>query len=458
MSRTTRINKPSRLIGSGSYGCVYSPPLLSSQKYEDDELPKVGKIMVDRKEVKDELKEYKKIKDNINTNNKFTPKIYTRINPEINPELTKLNNNVQIDGCHLEKNVNDPYYQIILEDGGVNLYKIHQSFKFQEIVQYFRSIFQGVVKLNAKKFVHQDIKSLNIVFNKNTNKMMLIDFGMSISHNDIFHYNNAFHLSVQYECYPPEYVLYSCQLFTDLTRQDNLINKDIAEAYNDIRYSFHDRKINPYNPTVDDLNSNGVDIFNSIISNLNKFKRKIKAKTNDDVNQKKLQETITKLIDNLNQESRNTSAQRLLDDYGNSVDSNVQEFFNSFCDKIDVYSLGITLITIINDYIDFYSDNYNLLNNNEFLIIKNGLNINTTFISFFKDFMNLVIAMTRPNPRERISSKKSLQTYNKIMKKYMATFQNSNTNTPNSRPMSISRSFPSQSNNNSSGFFTPMSN
>lgn len=70
---------------------------------------------------------------------------------------------------------------INFQHGGVDLSKM--DYKKIDINIFFKSlqnIFYGMKDMNEKNFYHLDLKPDNIVFDENTSKMNIIDFGMSM--------------------------------------------------------------------------------------------------------------------------------------------------------------------------------------------------------------------------------------------------------------------------------------
>jgi serine/threonine protein kinase len=161
------------LIGEGTYGKVYRPPLKCDSKNFKNS---IGKVFSNKDDYNDELKIISKIK-NINTRNTFSIPFY-----ESCPENL----------------------QLIYKDGGMDLYDFI-SFKsnknFRNILNKMKYICLGIKKLIDHKYVHQDIKLENLVYNK-TN-LYLIDFGLLASFKDI-HKHSEF-LKYDYIPFPPEY-------------------------------------------------------------------------------------------------------------------------------------------------------------------------------------------------------------------------------------------------------------
>ncbi len=161
------------LIGEGTYGKVYRPPLSCNDKMIKNS---IGKVFSDKKDYETELKIIKKIKD-INVNNIFSIPFY--------------------ESC--PKNL-----QLIYKDGGMDLYDFisdNSRKHFKHILEKMKYICLGIKYLIQNEYVHQDIKLENLVYN--SKKLYLIDFGLLTHFKDI--QKNISFLKYDYIIFPPEY-------------------------------------------------------------------------------------------------------------------------------------------------------------------------------------------------------------------------------------------------------------
>lgn len=206
------------LIGEGTYGCVFKPYIKCKnyahktkssklQKTPQDSTKdntKVGKVFVDNLEFNNE-KEIQEIVAKIDPNNDFTVPLYEDCN------INSFKNSNSADKCiFINTKIKTNYYQLIYRDGGVSfkdLLKIPGSpTKFIILLSKLRPILVGLEKLNNAKYVHQDIKPPNILFD--THKISLIDFGIMTHINQIYDQDNLYVLRYDYPYYPPEYKLF----------------------------------------------------------------------------------------------------------------------------------------------------------------------------------------------------------------------------------------------------------
>lgn len=162
------------LIGEGTYGKVYRPPLPCKGKQVRGRL--VGKVFEDDDEFIEEVKIANQI-ENINSGHIFSVPMY-----ETCPENL----------------------QILYKDGGMDLYDYindESPTKFMTIMNNIKYMLRGLEIMAQNKLVHQDIKLENLVFNGK--KLYLIDFGLMTSFAKV--YKNKEFLKYDYLPFPPEY-------------------------------------------------------------------------------------------------------------------------------------------------------------------------------------------------------------------------------------------------------------
>ena len=163
-----------KLIGSGTYGCVYKPPLKCIGPGERQPCANcITKIMEDHAMIE----EYS-VYETLNLN---------EIDPEgkyyiPKPSKCTIDPNFNISECDiLETN---PGTALTYENGGVNMVSVIQNMSkdnINGILRNFANIIEGVVALNSNNIFHIDIKPENIVCGENgTGPYKLIDFGLTI--------------------------------------------------------------------------------------------------------------------------------------------------------------------------------------------------------------------------------------------------------------------------------------
>lgn len=162
------------LIGEGTYGKVYRPPLPCKGKQIRGKL--VGKVFEDDEEFKQEVKIAKHI-DEINSRHIFSVPLY-----ETCPENL----------------------QILYKDGGMDLYDYiseKSPTQFMAIIKNLKYVCMGLEMLISRGLIHQDIKLENLVFNGRN--LYLIDFGLMTTFGKV--YKQKEFLKYDYLPFPPEY-------------------------------------------------------------------------------------------------------------------------------------------------------------------------------------------------------------------------------------------------------------
>jgi serine/threonine protein kinase len=182
-------NVPSVIIGRGSYGTVYKPPLIpETNVMRTNEIPyicenyifeqrskHVGKVFDDEQYCKNENNEMLKMPDEYKE--LTVKKICNEYSTVIIPKTGALN------------------YQIIYEDGGISLKNIidnlnseNENFNKENFKKNFKELFYkfavNILQImnNKNKYVHFDIKADNILYDGS--KLLLIDFGISFQYSD----------------------------------------------------------------------------------------------------------------------------------------------------------------------------------------------------------------------------------------------------------------------------------
>jgi serine/threonine protein kinase len=193
-----------KYIDNGTYGCVFKPsfPCNSSKKYDGT----ISKIFYSKIEANKEYNESSVI-SNINTKNEFTIKPIDKCIINKN----KINTS-ELSKCGIKWQNDNDFVNIIYLDGGESLSRINigDEKTLLKILYNFTHILKGLQKLDKTGFAHLDIKPANIVYNRQTNRLYLIDFGLLKKTNDIYNNNeNMYILQHPYDYYPPEFQIFS---------------------------------------------------------------------------------------------------------------------------------------------------------------------------------------------------------------------------------------------------------
>jgi serine/threonine protein kinase len=170
--------KGGKLIGQGTYGCVFDPPLLCKKK----QFPKgdIGKITLEEDLEREKhafkiLNSIEEIKDYlILPDASCSPRI---LDNQVDSDIDKCKFLSRVDPTHLK--------MIALEYGGKDLTKL--NLKSKDSISFFtlmRHLLEAGSLIVLHGFIHYDIHAGNIVVNKN-NIPKLIDFGQSFSKDEI---------------------------------------------------------------------------------------------------------------------------------------------------------------------------------------------------------------------------------------------------------------------------------
>lgn len=215
----------SKLIGKGSYGCVFRPGIYCKNKRKKLKKNSISKIMIKKtqKAIRKEFKIDKLIKKIPNYNQ--WAYIWTKICKP--PEYDKMKEISEISSClkKADKNkeeYNKFAYMLTGEYGGIpfvkhcskfidkSSFRILKNFQkiFMKIFRYLKPLFIGIIDLQNNNIIHQDLSVNNIMFKKN--QVYMIDFGLSCKYSDEECIKNRSKKQINgvriYDPYPYDYV------------------------------------------------------------------------------------------------------------------------------------------------------------------------------------------------------------------------------------------------------------
>ncbi|NBP66078.1 MAG: hypothetical protein EBU66_15630, partial [Bacteroidetes bacterium] len=173
--------KGGEFIASGTYGCVFAPPIKCNRK--PSKLPKenvVGKVYSDDEEIKEERKSYEIMKK-IDPKGKFSLPFYGVC--KLNIKNAVLSD--KIDKCgHIESFKKD-YQQLLSEFGGLELKNAMKTVELYDLIPAFYELFKGLDVMIKAGYCHKDIKGPNILYNLDTKKIVFADYGMLMKIKDL---------------------------------------------------------------------------------------------------------------------------------------------------------------------------------------------------------------------------------------------------------------------------------
>lgn len=293
INNSTKSISRDNILGKGTYGCVIRKPL-KCNKNISDMLSKPSKLFVDKKDFIDELKNTQFIYKH--DKGKTCISLYNHCSLNKNIIDTIVNSNY-IDSKILKLCDFDNYdeiYQIIFNDSGIDLGKVH--FDFVKLFKLGYNLIKGMILFNKLHFLHFDIKHNNILYANKKNKLIFIDFGLSLLYKDFLKSNNLRIFTEGYTFnHPPEFIAYKY-------------------AYNKI--------------------------FNNYEYDLINFKRDYENNL-----QPYVLNFIIKYCYNNNEKLYNNALTYLFNEYYNS--NNIKKLLKYSLNKIDIYGFGISFAYII---------------------------------------------------------------------------------------------------------------
>ena len=196
----TKTISKSKLIGKGSYGCVFRPAINCKNKKKKLNKKTISKIMIKntKKAIKKEFRIDNLVKK-IPNHNKWSY-IWTQMCKP--PDYDELKETSEIKKCLKKsdktiKEYNKFSYMLTGEYGGIpfitHCFKFikRSSFKtlkefekiFMKLFRYLEPLFIGLIELKKHNILHHDLSVNNIMFKKN--QTYIIDFGLSCKYSDI---------------------------------------------------------------------------------------------------------------------------------------------------------------------------------------------------------------------------------------------------------------------------------
>lgn len=204
-------------LASGSYGCAFKMPVRCSDDQDKQEkyyFQGVGKLFGHHRNANDEYQKYLQVKKMDPGHEWSLPLLHacSVVSFEMK-DKAKLCEHVEKQGS-----TDHSYMQLIYKDGGTDLSSWVKQYKKKSnaskrrifvslITKHLGTVIEGLTKISQSGYVHLDIKPPNILFDKK--QLYIIDFGLLTEQSKLYVTKNKSLLSYQYPYYPPEFKLYS---------------------------------------------------------------------------------------------------------------------------------------------------------------------------------------------------------------------------------------------------------
>lgn len=253
----------SKLLGVGSYGCAYNPPI---NCIDGDEHPNAITKLMFSHDANNEMKEYNVIKE-VDPEGQFTVSALRVCKPDLSSaDLQKYVKET----CEPTKDKKpEELALIVLENGGIDLEKMVKNInrisdtdvrrhEIKKMLVRMMDIITGVDRFKEAEVIHRDIKLQNIVFNENTGATKFIDFGLAISFADVVTESeqNQYWLGKDiFWSVPPYSLFFSRKRWNNLTRKyphefAETVKPKLKKLFEDYfgsyleRYHYHEKIVN----------------------------------------------------------------------------------------------------------------------------------------------------------------------------------------------------------------------
>ena len=325
-----------KYVYEGSYGCAFKPALPCVKTGLRKGL---GKVFGNVADFKQEEKLQKFVKK-IDSKHEATIPYYGSCRVDID----KTRKSDQLSKCEIANEYSDKsaLNQIMFKYGGDDLdmimngmnksnsekklYNKYKDLHFDTIIKLVLPVLKCIVKIAKYGYLHSDIKPPNLLYNAQSNKLYLIDFGLLQKQRYISQSGST--LSFKYLYYPPEFI--TMMNLRSGVRDPDRLYKDVLENFEYYDYEHFVNKLD-----YADYERGVKDFINYAIST--------------------------------------------------PLDVFEKDFVKSYIKKLDVYSLGMSLVEMM----------HVTQSDNTFKVSNTVL-----YDSFMK---NVLIHMIHPDPRKRLT-------------------------------------------------------
>jgi histone H3/H4 len=330
------------LLGQGTYGCVFYPALPCNQNKKRPN--GVGKIMDLGYGVDDEVEMMNKIAL-LDPQEKFTihltEKCHVNIS-DIEPTDDPTKKCKVLTGTK-----NKIVEQLVYKKKGKDLSHYIDRYDFDiyenDILKGFVNLANGLVELQKNKVCHRDIKPANILLTDD-GTLVFIDFGMSTEYENVYTKENMSILKYQYVYYPPEFKWIASM---EETKNEKGLNHENTENYYNRWKEFVKKTAIVTNKMFQEYQNKNLVLFLNLYDDPKK-------------------EMDTQI---------DASIQKFIDSEVTNHKEDNMRYMYAFCNKIDVFSLGITMLhTFHNSRHD--SEDFKEIDNKFKEILKKAVHFN----------------------------------------------------------------------------------
>jgi serine/threonine protein kinase len=331
------------LLGKGQYGCAFHPSFKCFNATNDGtDNNQVSKVFNDKESMKDERIEMMRLQN--------IPVLHDYINPVLKScsvSLETLKKDAHWDKCSFLKkiNSNDTLYQLVYKHKGESLDTYLKNAPIdQSFFKGFLHLLKGTQILNDNKLIHRDVKLPNLLKIQN-DKFIFIDFGLSCSYNEAYDLTKSdWLLEYNYFIYPPEFQLVAVvfqniilfHIKKDKKELDSFLKrKEWTKGYVDLYKDLQKITSKPdvMNDKYTQFENYSYKLFDEISNNLKKF---LHTANIAEVNEQIQGNNASSLTDMLRTWNRY------------EVHDIVRKYFENTCaEKVDVFSLGVSLLMAV---------------------------------------------------------------------------------------------------------------
>lgn len=201
-----------RLLGKGSYGCVFDPPV---ECVDGIKAKGVGKVFKYKEAMEME-------KTNMDIIRNIDP-LYLFTNPIVHVckvKLDKIRDDPDHIQCDLVTDQQDAYEQLVYKHVGIDFYEYGKAnYCFSEdMMPKWNTFINGLLTMNTNKYAHFDLKPENMILTQNSD-ILLIDFGTTLPFSKVYDPSNRL-LTYHYYVYPPEFKVFN---YLQILKNDKLL-------------------------------------------------------------------------------------------------------------------------------------------------------------------------------------------------------------------------------------------